>query len=116
MKQITFADARNILMGGDDAATNYLVRKTRQKLYDEFTPVVNRSLEEVGATEIWSGIINRYNAIPLTSDVNPDLVDYVTTEALEGVFTMIALEEKEIRNSLDARTTELLRSVFSLQD
>lgn len=116
VKEITFTDARNILTGGDKAATTYLENKTTDELYSKFNPVISNSLDRVGATQVWANIINRYNALPLTSGVNPDLPDYVTNEALEGVFTMIAVEEKEIRNNFSARTTELLKRVFALQD
>ncbi len=113
---ITFADARNILMGGDDAATVYLSNRTEQELYSRFNPIISNSLDEVGATQVWKNIIEKYNSLPLTSNVNPDLPDYVTNEALDGVFVMIAKEEKEIRNSISARTTDLLRRVFAVQD
>lgn len=116
VKQITFTDARNILMGDDTAATSYLAQKTTDPLYSKFNPVITHSLEEVGANHVWTNIINKYNALPLTNNVNPDLADYVTREALEGVFTMIAIEEKEIRNNFAARTTSLLKRVFALQD
>lgn len=116
VQEITFADARTILMGNDTAATNYLSQRTTGELYEKFNPVVQTSLDEVGATQVWNTIIKRYNGLPLTSKVNPDLPDYVTGEALKGVFTMIAVEEKQIRNQLSARTTDLLRKVFSLQD
>ena len=116
VRQITFNDARNILMGPDNSATQYLSNKTTQELYGRFNPVITNSLDKVGATQIWNTIITQYNAIPLTNNVNPDLADYVTREALKGVFTMIAVEEKEIRNNFSARTTDLLRRVFSLQD
>ncbi|MEG9328529.1 Protein of unknown function [Salinimicrobium catena] len=116
VKEITFTDARNILTGSDKAATTYLENKTTAQLYSKFNPVISNSLDEVGATQVWANIIDRYNALPLTSSVNPDLPDYVTNEALEGVFTMIAIEEKEIRNNFSARTTELLKRVFALQD
>ncbi len=116
VSEITFADARNILMGDEDAATQYLTNRTEQELYDKFNPVVNESLEKVGATEVWENIINRYNNLPLTNNVNPDLTDYVTNEALGGVYTMIAVEEKEIRDKVSARTSSLLKRVFALQD
>ncbi|OBX23288.1 uncharacterized protein DUF4197 [Gelidibacter algens] len=116
VKEITFADAKNILLGTDDAATQYLTSKTKTSLYDKFHPVINTSFAKVGADQIWQNLINRYNAIPFTSNVNPDLTDYVTEEALKGVYTMIAVEEKEIRNKVGSRTTELLRKVFALQD
>lgn len=116
VREITFNDARNILLGQDNAATLYLTDKTEEPLYKRFSPVVTNSLEKVGATEVWSNIINRYNSLPLTTNVNPDLADYVTKEALDGVYTMIAVEEKEIREKASARTTNLLKRVFALQD
>lgn len=116
VQQITFTDARNILLGQDDAATQFLIGKTQSQLYDKFSPVITSSLDKVGANKIWSNIIQKYNSIPLTNNVNPDLSDYVTSEALNGVYTMIAVEEKDIRNDISARTTTLLKRVFSLQD
>ncbi|GAA4818283.1 DUF4197 domain-containing protein [Litoribaculum gwangyangense] len=116
VKGITFADAKNILLGNDDAATQYLTSKTQNALYNKFNPIIKNSFSKVGADEIWNNLINRYNAIPFTNDVNPDLTDYVTGEALKGVYTMIAVEEKEIRNKVASRTTDLLRRVFALQD
>ncbi len=116
VKQITFTDARQILLGNNEAATTYLKNKTNRALYAKFNPVINRSFSKVGADKIWSNIINKYNALPLTNNVNPDLTDYVTQEALKGVYTMIAVEEKEIRTKLSSRTTDLLRKVFALQD
>lgn len=116
VKDITFADARNILFGSDNAATRYLQQRTGSELYAKFNPVIKNSFAKVGADQIWSNIINRYNAVPFVTKVNPDLTDYVTQEALNGVFTMIAVEEKDIRNNISARTTALLRNVFALQD
>ncbi|MCF7561488.1 DUF4197 domain-containing protein [Sabulilitoribacter multivorans] len=116
VKGITFADAKNILLGNDNAATQYLTSKTETALYAKFNPVIKSSFSKVGADEIWNNLINRYNAIPFTNNVNPDLTDYVTGEALKGVYTMIAVEEKEIRNKVSSRTTDLLKRVFALQD
>ena len=116
VKEITFNDAKNILLGADNAATNYLQTKTTQKLYDSFSPVIENSFSKVGADKIWSNLITRYNSIPFTNDVDTDLTNYVTNEALEGVFTMIAIEEKGIREKVGLRNTELLRRVFALQD
>ncbi len=113
---ISFADARNILLGADDAATTYLSNRTEQELYNRFNPIISNSLNKVGATQVWKNIIDKYNSLPITSNVNPDLPDYVTNEALDGVFIMIAKEEKEIRNNISARTTDLLRRVFAAQD
>ncbi|WP_394330403.1 DUF4197 domain-containing protein [Psychroserpens mesophilus] len=116
VKEITFDDAKNILLGSDNAATQYLTTKTQTELYNKFKPVINSSFSKVGADQIWANLINKYNAIPFTNNVNPDLTDYVTGEALKGVYTMIAVEEKEIRTKVGSRTTDLLRKVFALQD
>lgn len=116
VKEITFIDAKNILLGSDDAATQYLTNKTQTALYDKFHPIINNSFSKVGADKIWEDLITKYNSLPLTNDVNPDLTDYVTGEALKGVYTMIAVEEKNIRTKLSSRTTDLLKKVFALQD
>ncbi|MDL5511602.1 DUF4197 domain-containing protein [Arenibacter sp. M-2] len=116
IKGMTFNDAKNILLGSDNAATTYLTNATQTELYNKFNPVIKNSFEKVGADKIWSNLITRYNNIPLTNNVNPDLTDYVTQEALNGVFTMIAVEEKEIRNKVSSRTTDVLKKVFALQD
>ncbi|RSK40666.1 DUF4197 domain-containing protein [Mangrovimonas spongiae] len=116
VKDITFTDAKNILLGNNDAATQYLTSKTQTELYNKFHPVINNSFSKVGADQIWTNLINKYNSIPFTNNVNPDLTDYVTSEALNGVYKMIAVEELEIRNKVSSRTTDLLRKVFALQD
>lgn len=116
VKGITFADTKNILLGSNDSATQYLTSKTQTALYDKFNPVIKNSFSKVGADKIWSNLINKYNNIPFTADVNPDLTDYVTHEALKGVYTMIAVEELEIRTNLSSRSTDLLKKVFALQD
>lgn len=116
VKGITFNDARQILLGADNAATQYLERTTQTQLYNKFNPIIQNSFQKVGADKIWTNIITKYNSLPLTNDVNPDLTDYTTNEALKGVYTMIALEEKEIRTKVSSRTTDLLKKVFALQD
>lgn len=116
VREITFADAKNILFGSENAATAYLEQKTSSALYKKFNPIIENSFKKVGADQIWNTLITRYNSIPLTNDVNPDLTDYVTKEALNGVYTMISLEEKDIRSKISSRTTDLLRRVFALQD
>lgn len=116
VRSITFTDASNILLGPDNAATNYLENRTNQALYAKFNPVIQNSFAKVGADQIWANLINRYNQIPFVNKVNPNLTDYVTQQALQGVYTMIGVEEKKIRTDISARTTTLLRQVFALQD
>lgn len=116
IKNITFTDARNILLGSDQGATQYLQKNTSDDLYQKFKPIIASSYKKVGADKIWNAIILKYNSIPMVEDVNPDLTDYTTQKAMEGVFTMIAIEEKNIRNSNASRTSDLLKKVFAMQD
>ncbi|MGB1269260.1 MAG: DUF4197 domain-containing protein [Flavobacteriaceae bacterium] len=116
VKGITFNDAKTILLGNDNAATTYLQNGTSSALYTKFNPVIKNSFAKVGADEIWTNIITKYNNIPFVKKVNPDLTDYTTNEALKGVYTMIAVEEKEIRTKVGSRTTALLQKVFAMQD
>ncbi|MGL2987505.1 DUF4197 domain-containing protein [Flavobacterium sp. RSSA_27] len=116
IKNIKFADAKTILMGNENAATTYLQQSTNKELYAKFIPIVQQSIGKVGADKIWNGIIQKYNTLPLVSKINPDLNDYVTNKALEGVFKMIAIEEKNIRTNLQSRTSTVLKKVFAMQD
>ncbi|HMI07900.1 MAG TPA: DUF4197 domain-containing protein [Flavobacterium sp.] len=116
VKNMNITDAKNILMGPDNAATAYLQKGTTTALYAKFSPVVQESIGKVGADKIWATIITKYNKIPLVSKVNPDITDYVTNKALDGVFKMITVEEKSIRNNLSSRSSDLLKKVFALQD
>ena len=116
VKQMTFNDAKNILMGNESSATSYLQNTTSTALYAKFNPVIKNSYTKVGADKVWSQIITKYNSIPFVTKVNPDLTDYTTNKAMEGVFKMIAVEEKDIRTNLSSRSSDLLKKVFALQD
>jgi len=116
IKGMTFNDVLDILMGADNAATNYLHNSTNTKLYNEFQPIIKASLDEVNATQYWRDAVTAYNKIPLVADVNPELDDYVTDKALEGLFSMVKVKEKTIRTDVSARTTTLLKRVFAKQD
>ena len=116
VRNMTFNDARTILMGNQSSATTYLQNSTTTALYGKFNPVIKNSFTKVGADKVWSNIITKYNSIPLVNKVNPDLTDYVTNQALNGVFKMVAVEEKNIRTNLSARTSVLLQRVFAMQD
>ena len=116
IRNISFQDARQILLGGDGAATNYLQQSTETLLYDKFKPIIDPSFKKVGADKIWASLINEYNKIPFTKTVDPNLTEYVTLEALDGVYTMVEIEENAIRSKVSSRTTTLLQRVFALQD
>ena len=112
IKQMTFADARRILNGPPDAATRYFEDKTRERLYDEFFPVVRNAMDRVGVTQLYKFLVDKYNAISLTDDVRFDIDEYVTDRALDGLFYMVEQEEAQIRKDPAARVTELLKKVF----
>lgn len=116
VKQMTFTDAKNILLGTENAATTYLQKSTTTPLYAKFNPVIKKSFSKVGADKVWLEIIKKYNSLPLVKKVNPDLTDYTTNKAMEGVFKMIAVEEDKIRSNLNSRNSDLLKKVFALQD
>ncbi|MEQ9592032.1 MAG: DUF4197 domain-containing protein [Cyclobacteriaceae bacterium] len=115
IKSMTIDDAWGILKGQPDAATQYLRRTTSPQLKEKFSPVIQASLDKVSATRYYGDLVNSYNKIPFVEKVNPDLNEYATDKAIEGLFVMIAKEEKEIREDPVARTTELLKRVFSAQ-
>ena len=114
--QMSFQDALGILMGEQDAATSYLNRVTYQNLYNEFSPVIVESLDKFQARKVWSDATTAYNRIPFVDQVNTDLGDYVTQQALIGLFSMVEKKEVQIREDVSARTTDLLRKVFAKQD
>jgi hypothetical protein len=116
VKNMSFNDAKNILMGDNSAATSYLQNSTNATLYSKFNPVIKNSFSKVGADKVWTNIISKYNSLPLVKKVNPDLTDYTTNKAMEGIFKMIAMEEQNIRTNSSSRSSDLLKKVFAMQD
>ncbi len=112
VKEMTIKDAMDILKGKDNAATNYLKKQTSEELYVKFKPIVKQSIAKVDLTKHWNMLSNRYNALPLSKKVNPDLEDYITSQTINGLFVLIANQEKEIRNNPNARVSEILQKVF----
>lgn len=116
IKQMTLQDVTNILLGSQDAATQFFKRTTTSQLASRFKPVVQTSLNKVGATKYYGDAAAAYNRVPLVTKINPDISDYVTQKAIDGLFYEIAKEELNIRQNLSARTTPLLQKVFSYYD
>ena len=112
IKEMTIADGFAILRGNDNAATQYLKDKTTAQLKVKFNPIVKNAIQKVEVTKYWNPVINTYNKIPFIEKMNPDLEDYVTTKAMDGLFLMIAKEETKIRKDPMARITDLLKKVF----
>lgn len=115
IRQMTIDDAWGILKGQPDAATQFLKRTTSSQLKEKFKPVIQNSLDKVSATKYYGDLVNTYNKIPFVDKVNPDLNEYATDLAMQGLFTMIAGEEKKIRENPLERTTELLKRVFGYE-
>jgi hypothetical protein len=109
---ITINDGLQILKGENNAATNFLSSRTNNELKLKFLPVVKNALNAVQITKYWNPIMNKYNQLPLVQKVNPNLEDYVTGKAIEGLFKLIAQEEDKIRKDPKSRITELLKLVF----
>ena len=116
IKQMTFQDAMDILMGKKNAATLYLQKTTTQDLTKEFMPVIQKSLDKVNARTYWKTVVTAHNKLPFVKKVTPELDEYVTTKALEGMFSLVEKKELDIRNNQSARTSDLLTKVFAKQD
>jgi hypothetical protein len=113
LKQMTIDDAKSILVGTNNAATQFFRRTTESQLRDKFTPIVKEATAKVGLTAAYKQLTDRVRLASPFLDLNSlDLDSYVTTKALDGLFIMVAQEEKRIRENPAARTTELLQSVF----
>jgi hypothetical protein len=112
IKEMTIADGFAILRGNDNAATQYLKDKTSAQLKVKFNPVVKNAIQKVEVTKYWNPVINTYNKVPFVEPMNPNLEDYITTKAMDGLFLMIEKEEAKIRKDPLARVTDLLKKVF----
>ena len=112
VKQMTITDGVKILKGKDDEATQYLKRTTSTELKGKFSPIVKRAIQKVQVTKYWSPLASTYNQIPFVTKVNPNLDEYVTQKALDGLFYLVTQEELKIRKDPKARVTELLKRVF----
>jgi hypothetical protein len=116
IKQMTLQDVTNILLGSADAATQYFKRTTTAQLMDKFRPVIQASLDKVGATRYYTDAANAYNKVPFVSKIDPDISNYATQKAIDGIFIEIAVQELSIRQNIGVRSTPLLQKVFAFAD
>ena len=112
IKKIKIDDAKKILNGHDDEATLYFKDKTYVRLQEIFEPIIKKSMGEVGVTRIYQDLNAKVKKIPFADRFSLDLDKYVTDGALNGLFQMLAEEEKKIRSDPAARVTDLLKKVF----
>ena len=115
ISSMSISDAWGILRGGDNAATDYFRDKTQSNLERRFQPIITSSMEKVGFYNDYKQLLGAYQKLPFTEKPNMNIEDYVMDETLDGLFTLVAQEEKKIRDNPVARTTELLQKVFSQQ-
>ncbi|MEJ2154042.1 MAG: DUF4197 domain-containing protein [Desulfobacteraceae bacterium] len=113
--RMSFADARQILDGPDDAATTYFKDATFVRLQETFKPIVQKAMAEVGVTRNFQSLNKRLSTIPFADRLSFDLDQYTTDKGLDGLFYMLAQEEIKIRQNPAARVTELLKKVFAKQ-
>ena len=112
IKSMTLTDVMGILKGDNNAATAYLEKATRIALIAKFKPVIKKSLDKVGATKNWNLVFKNYNRLPMVKKINPDLEEYATDKAIDGLFIQIAKQELAIRQDPIARVSDLLKKVF----
>lgn len=110
--EMKVADARKILTGPEDAATQYFRRTSTDELRAALSPIVDRELAEVGALRTYDRIVQAYESFPFTSAPSSDLTSYTVGRALDGIFHYVAREEAKVRQNPAARTTALVEKVF----
>ena len=112
IRSMTLQDAIGLVKNGDTSATHFFREKTTDKLVAAFLPVIKASLDKVDATKYYGDMVSKYNSIPLVKKINPDLAGFVTDKATAALFDLVAIEEKNIRTNIAARTTDILKKVF----
>lgn len=115
LMKMTITDARNILNGGDTAATQYFKSATSQDLTTAFTPIVHKAMLNVGVVRQYDAMMQNSMAGPLLQTRGFNLDEYVVGKTLDGLFYMLGQEEKNIRQNPAAQTTAILREVFGRQ-
>ncbi|PIW50606.1 MAG: DUF4197 domain-containing protein [Zetaproteobacteria bacterium CG12_big_fil_rev_8_21_14_0_65_54_13] len=115
IKAMTINDARQILSGPNDAATQYFKGKMSKPLSDEMKPVVQQALNEAGAVQAYDSVMGQYQSLPFVPDVKANLTGHVLDLGLQGIFHYMASEEAAIRHNPVARTTSILKKVFANQ-
>ena len=110
--EMSFDDAKKILNGSDTAATDYFKSKTSKKLQAAFRPSVENVMNDVGVNRQYNDLIGRYKSVPFAQSITFDVNQYVTEKATDGLFYVVAQEERKIRTNPAARVTDLLKEVF----
>jgi len=112
VKKMTITDGLSILHGSDTAATGYLRKTTSGELHEKFKPTIKSATQKVDVTKYWTPLVSTYDKIPFVTKINPDLDEYITGRALNGLFYLVSQEETKIRKDPEAQVTDLLKKVF----
>ena len=112
IKNMSVADAKGVLNGGDDSATQYFRKATGVQLHDRFLPIVSTTVNRFKLTEQYDSIAGTASKAGLIGKEQANMAEYVTNKALDGLFLMIAEEEKAIRSDPLGRSSEYVRKVF----
>ncbi|WP_394788857.1 DUF4197 domain-containing protein [Rhodoferax sp.] len=112
VKSMNFTDAKNILSGGDNAMTNFFAEKTRTPLFAKFLPVVTQATERVGAAEKYNQLAGKGVSLGLVKKEDASIQDYITQKTLDGLYTMIGEQEKNIRKDPVGTGSAVLKKVF----
>jgi hypothetical protein len=113
---MSIQDAIGILTGGQNSATEYLKNSSGQALMQKFQPIIKSNLDKANATKYWGDVMGAYNNVPFVQKVNPDLTQFVTQKAIDGIFMMVAQEELKIRQNPTARIGSIIQDVFGWVD
>ncbi len=112
IQNMTFSDVQAIYNGPQDSATQYLKSKTSEDLKQKMRPIIEQTLNSVGAVAAYDKVITEYKSMPFVPDVKANLLDHVTEKGMDGMFFYLAKEEESIRKEPIKQTTELLKKVF----
>ncbi|NPV01376.1 MAG: DUF4197 domain-containing protein [Brevinematales bacterium] len=108
MSEISIEDMGKLLFGPEDAGAKYLESKTRKKLSKQFAPIIKKTMNEIGIMKLFDKLVAAYNAIPLMPNIKFDLQAYANERALDGIYVMIAEEERKIRRDPFALMSKLM--------
>jgi hypothetical protein len=111
VKNMSVTDAKGILSGGDDSATQYLNKSSREQIRAKFLPVVKQATDQVGVAQQYNAFAAQAKGLGLVKD-DANIENYVTEKALDGLFEMIGKQEQNIRQNPAAAATSLAKKVF----
>ncbi|WP_236198421.1 DUF4197 domain-containing protein [Pseudomonas pseudonitroreducens] len=114
VKKMTVTDAKGILQGGEHSATDYLNRSSREQLRAKFLPIIKQATDQVGVAKQYNAFASQAAAFGVVDAKNANIENYVTEEALDGLFKLIADQEKTIRQNPTAAATGLAKKVFGV--